>query len=37
MHTAKLRKAGNSIMLAAPPTILEQLHLKARATDLRLR
>lgn len=29
MHTTSLRKVGGSIMLAVPPTLLEQLHLTA--------
>jgi antitoxin ChpS len=29
MHTTNLRKVGGSVMLAIPPAILEQLHLKA--------
>jgi antitoxin ChpS len=32
MHTTNLRKVGGSVMLAVPPAILEQLHLKAGAT-----
>jgi antitoxin ChpS len=32
MHTTNLRKVGGSVMLAVPPVILEQLHLKAGAT-----
>jgi antitoxin ChpS len=31
MHTTTLRKVGGSVMLAVPPAILEQLHLKAGA------
>jgi antitoxin ChpS len=31
MHTTNLRKVGGSVMLAIPPAILEQLHLKAGA------
>jgi antitoxin ChpS len=27
MHTANLRKVGGSVMLAVPPTLLEQLRL----------
>ena len=29
MHTTNLRKVGGSVMLAVPPAILDQLHLKA--------
>jgi antitoxin ChpS len=29
MYTTKLRKVGGSVMLAVPPAILDQLHLKA--------
>ena len=32
MHTTNLRKVGGSVMLAVPPAILDQLHLKAGAT-----
>jgi antitoxin ChpS len=32
MHTTNLRKVGGSIMLAVPPAMLDQLHLKAGAT-----
>ena len=32
MHTTNLRKVGGSVMLALPPAILDQLHLKAGAT-----
>ncbi len=32
MHTTNLRKVGGSVMLAVPPAMLEQLHLKAGAT-----
>jgi antitoxin ChpS len=32
MHTTNLRKVGGSVMLAVPPVILDQLHLKAGAT-----
>ena len=32
MHTTHLRKVGGSIMLAVPPTFLNQLHLHAGAT-----
>jgi antitoxin ChpS len=32
MHTTNLRKVGGSVMLAVPPTILEQLQLKVGAT-----
>jgi antitoxin ChpS len=32
MHTTKLRKVGGSVMLAVPPAMLDQLHLKAGAT-----
>jgi antitoxin ChpS len=32
MHTTNLRKVGGSVMLAVPPAILEQLHLKVGAT-----
>jgi len=31
MHTTNLRKVGGSVMLAVPPAILDQLHLKAGA------
>lgn len=31
MHSTNLRKVGGSVMLAIPPAILEQLHLKAGA------
>ena len=30
MHTTNLRKVGGSVMVAVPPAMLEQLHLKAR-------
>jgi antitoxin ChpS len=29
MHTTNLRKVGGSVMLAVPPAILDQLHLRA--------
>jgi len=32
MHTTNLRKVGGSVMLAVPPAMLDQLHLKAGAT-----
>ena len=32
MHTTNLRKVGGSVMLAVPPAILDQLHLKAGVT-----
>ncbi len=32
MHTTNLRKVGGSVMLAVPPALLDQLHLKAGAT-----
>jgi len=32
VHTTNLRKVGGSVMLAVPPAILDQLHLKAGAT-----
>ncbi len=32
MYTTNLRKVGGSVMLAVPPAILDQLHLKAGAT-----
>ena len=32
MHITNLRKVGGSVMLAVPPAILDQLHLKAGAT-----
>ncbi|MHB8369132.1 MAG: AbrB/MazE/SpoVT family DNA-binding domain-containing protein [Leptospirales bacterium] len=32
MHTANLRKVGGSIMMAVPPALLDQLHLKAGDT-----
>jgi antitoxin ChpS len=32
MHKTNLRKVGGSVMLAVPPAILDQLHLKAGAT-----
>jgi len=32
MHTTSLRKVGGSVMLAIPPAILDQLHLKVGAT-----
>jgi antitoxin ChpS len=32
MHITNLRKVGGSVMLAVPPAILEQLHLKVGAT-----
>lgn len=32
MHTTNLRKVGGSIMLAVPPTFLDQLHLQVGAT-----
>ena len=32
MHTTNLRKVGGSVMLAVPPTFLDQLHLQAGAT-----
>ncbi len=32
MYTTNLRKVGGSVMLAVPPVILDQLHLKAGAT-----
>ena len=32
MHTTNLRKVGGSVMLAAPPAILDLLHLEAGAT-----
>jgi antitoxin ChpS len=32
MHTTKLRKVGGSVMLAVPPAMLDQLHLKPGAT-----
>jgi antitoxin ChpS len=31
MHVTNLRKVGGSIMLAVPPALLDQLHLKAGA------
>jgi len=31
MHITHLRKVGGSVMLAVPPAILEQLHLKSGA------
>ena len=32
MHTTNLRRVGGSVMLAVPPAILDQLHLKAGST-----
>jgi len=32
MHTTNLRKVGGSVMLAAPPAILDLLNLQAGAT-----
>ena len=32
MYTTNLRKVGGSVMLAVPPVLLDQLHLKAGAT-----
>lgn len=32
MHITNLRKVGGSVMLAVPPAMLDQLHLKAGAT-----
>jgi antitoxin ChpS len=32
MHKTNLRKVGGSVMLAVPPAILDQLHLRAGAT-----
>jgi len=32
VHTTNLRKVGGSVMLAVPPAMLDQLHLKAGAT-----
>jgi antitoxin ChpS len=32
MYTTNLRKVGGSVMLAVPPILLDQLHLKAGAT-----
>lgn len=32
MHFTNLRKVGGSVMLAVPPAILDQLHLKAGAS-----
>lgn len=32
MHTTNLRKVGGSVMLAVPPTFLDQLNLQAGAT-----
>ncbi len=32
MHTTNLRKVGGSVMVAVPPAMLDQLHLKAGAT-----
>lgn len=32
MHTTKLRKVGDSIMLSVPPAILKQLNMKAGST-----
>lgn len=32
MHTTNLRKVGGSVMLAVPPAMLDQLHLKVGAT-----
>ncbi len=32
MHSTNLRKVGGSVMLAVPPAMLDQLHLKAGAT-----
>jgi antitoxin ChpS len=32
MHRTSLRKVGGSVMLAVPPTILDQLHLKPGST-----
>jgi len=32
MHTTNLRKVGGSVMVAIPPAMLDQLHLKAGAT-----
>jgi antitoxin ChpS len=31
MHITNLRKVGGSVMLAVPPAVLEQLHLKVGA------
>ncbi len=31
MHTTKLRKVGGSVMLAVPPALLDELHLKPDA------
>jgi len=32
MHTTNLRKVGGSVMLAVPPSFLDQLHLQVGAT-----
>jgi antitoxin ChpS len=32
VHTTNLRKVGGSVMVAIPPAMLDQLHLKAGAT-----
>jgi antitoxin ChpS len=32
MYTTNLRKVGGSVMLAVPPVLLDQLHLKAGTT-----
>lgn len=32
LHTTNLRKVGGSVMLAVPPAMLDQLHLRAGAT-----